>query len=134
MLDPEAVRRGNHVVANGPVAALHVNGNDLPVVVGFNLVTDVPLVYFVAKAGRLLSGTAWRRRRAPDGLRGRRRLRVPHAPPFRGVPLPGRPYQPTTRSRIKSKAYVDMGPDQWGSQLGRTRTVITLSVPADRMC
>ena len=51
---PEAVRRGDHVLADGPLAAVHIDGDDLAVVGGLDLSPDVPLVDLVAEAGRLL--------------------------------------------------------------------------------
>ena len=53
-LRPQAVSRGNHVVADGPIARVHVYGYDLSVMVVFDLAADVPLVYLVAQLGDLL--------------------------------------------------------------------------------
>ena len=55
-LRTQTVRRGNHVVANGPAVAVHVDGDDLSVVVCFDLVPDVALVDLVAQAGNLIRG------------------------------------------------------------------------------
>jgi hypothetical protein len=51
---PQTVQRGNLAVGNGPVPRLHVNGDVLSEVVGFDLRTDVPLVYLLAQAGDLI--------------------------------------------------------------------------------
>ena len=53
-LRTQTVRRGNHVVANGPAVAVRVDGDDLSVVVCFDLVPDVALVDLVAQAGNLI--------------------------------------------------------------------------------
>ena len=54
----QAVRRGDHIVADGPAAAAHVDGDDLAAVVGLDLPPNVALVDLVAEAGGLLGGTA----------------------------------------------------------------------------
>ena len=84
-LRTQTVRRGNHVVANGPAVAVRVDGDDLSVVVCFDLVPDVALLDVVAQAGNLIPRAGWRSE--AGWLRGRRHLRVPHIPPFKGVLL-----------------------------------------------
>ena len=46
---PQTVHGGNLVAADCPVSAVHVNGDDLPVMAGFNLPSDVPLVDLLAE-------------------------------------------------------------------------------------
>ena len=48
-LRTETVRRGNHGVADGPTAAVHIDGDDRSVVVGLDLGTNVALVYLVTE-------------------------------------------------------------------------------------
>ena len=54
---PQAVHGDNLTVCDYPPAAVYVDGNDLPVVVGFDLPADVPLVQLLTKAGGLLPRT-----------------------------------------------------------------------------
>ena len=63
----------DHAVGDGPVPTFHVDGDDLSVVVGFDLPPDFPLVYILAEAGRLFTGPAL----------ARRCLRVRHSRSFR---------------------------------------------------
>ena len=86
VLDPEAVRGGNHIVADGPGATLDVDGHDFAVVVGLDLRTNLPLVYRVTQAGRLFF-RAIRGRGRPIRLRGRRGFGVPHNIPVQSIPL-----------------------------------------------
>ena len=47
--------RGNHVVANSPAPTVHVYGDDLSAIIGFDLLPDVPLIHLVAEAGAVSS-------------------------------------------------------------------------------
>ena len=69
MLLAQAIRGYNGVLADGPASADDINGDDLPNMVVLHLMSDVPLVYLVAKTGCLLSRTV-RRRRASSRLIG----------------------------------------------------------------
>ena len=82
---PQAIRRGNHVVPNGPASGFHVDGDDFSVVAGFDLAPDVPLVDLVAQAGRLCFRAArWRGGLPYLVVRARRSLRLAGtcSPPF----------------------------------------------------
>ena len=82
--DPQAVHRGNLPAGDYPVPTIHINGDDFSVVIGFNLCTYVPLVYFLAEPGRLFTRAAPRRCDS-FSLSVRRALCVPHACPFAGI-------------------------------------------------
>ncbi len=58
-LRPKSVGRGNHVAANCPAATVHVDRDDLSVVVGFHLPPDVPFVYVVTQASDLVAAATW---------------------------------------------------------------------------
>ena len=59
-LCPETLRRDASGIGEGIVAAVHVNGDDLPAVVSFDQGPNVPLVYLLAKAGSLYFRASWR--------------------------------------------------------------------------
>ena len=77
---PQVIRGDNCVLAYGPATALYIDGDAIPNMVFLHLPSDVPLVYLVAQAGRLLSG-AIRRRGVPGGLSGRLGVYVSHSTP-----------------------------------------------------
>lgn len=76
----QAIRRDNHVVANGPASCVDVNGNDFSEVVGLDLSPDVPLVNLIAQASKLFTRAGW----SDDlwGLRGRWDICVCHPLPL----------------------------------------------------
>ena len=49
----QGVRCGEGGVGDGIVPAVHVNSDDFPMMVGFDPLPDVSLVYLVAQPGRL---------------------------------------------------------------------------------
>ena len=57
-LRPQAISCGNDSVADCPAAAVDVDGDDLSVVVGFDLAADVMLVDLIAEASDFLGGPA----------------------------------------------------------------------------
>ena len=59
-LRPQAVRRNNHVIANGPAPCINIYGDYLSLMIGFDLGPDIPFVYLVAQAGGLITGAGWR--------------------------------------------------------------------------
>ena len=59
-LCPETLRRNTGGVGDGVITAVHIYGDDLPVVIGFDLRSDVPFVYILAQSGDLISGASWR--------------------------------------------------------------------------
>ena len=59
-LCPETLRRDTGGVGEGVVAAVHVDGDDLPAVVSFDQGPNIPLVYRLAKAGGFFFRASWR--------------------------------------------------------------------------
>ena len=57
-LRTETVRRGNHGVTDGPTAAVHINGDDRSVMVGFDVLPNVAFVDLIPEAGGLLGCAA----------------------------------------------------------------------------
>ena len=63
---PQGLRCGNGILAEGVASAVHVDGDNLPMVVRLNKMADVPLVDLFPKAGCLLTDPArWRRHLLP---------------------------------------------------------------------
>ena len=59
-LCPETLCRNTGGVGEGVVAAVHVDGDDLPAVVSFDQGPNIPLVYLLAKAGGFFFRASWR--------------------------------------------------------------------------
>ena len=107
-LRPQAVPRGNHVVANGPAPTVHVYGDDLSAIIGFDLLPDVPLIYLVAEAGRLFAGAAGGGGMAtsfPCVMAGVSASLI--RPPFKGTTLQVTSYNLGLFLATKKPAYID---------------------------
>ena len=55
----QGIRCGKGGIGNSVIPTVHVYGDDLPVLCRLDLRADIPLVYLVAQAGDLFTGTSW---------------------------------------------------------------------------
>ena len=56
VLVPQAIGRGNGILAEGVASAANVDGDDLPMVVRLDKTANVPLIYLFPDASRLFTG------------------------------------------------------------------------------
>ncbi len=58
---PQAFRRGKHAVSDNVVACVDIDGDKLSMMVRLDKMADIPVVYLVPEATRLIGGPArWR--------------------------------------------------------------------------